>query len=108
MATDKAKRLAAYIKKNPTDSFSKFALALEFLKTDDVNKARILFEDIRVNDPGYVGVYYHLGKVYELLGRLQDAKHTYEQGVLLATERGDQRTTAELNEMLAELKFEMD
>ena len=50
----KIKKLAGYIKKNPEDSFSKFALALEFLKEDQINKARILFEDIEKNDPCYV------------------------------------------------------
>lgn len=108
MATDKAKRLAAYIAKNPADSFSKFALALEFLKTDDVGKARVLFEDIRNKDPEYVGVYYHLGKVYELLGQLKDAKNTYERGLQVATDQNELRTKAELNEALSELKFEME
>lgn len=110
MATDnsRAKQLAAYIKKNPGDSFSKFALALEFLKMDKVDKACILFEDVRNNDPGYVGVYYHLGSVYERLGRLQDARDTYEQGIRVASDRHDQRTVSELNEVLTELKFEMD
>lgn len=94
--------------KNPNDSFSKFALALEFLKMDNVGKARILFEDIQNKDPDYVGVYYHLGNTYERLGRLQDARDTYERGIQVATDQNDQRTAAELNEVLTELKFEME
>lgn len=110
MATldSKAKRLAAYIKQNPGDSFSKFALALEFLKMNEAGKARVLFEDIRTKDPEYVGVYYHLGNLYERMGRLRDAQKVYEQGILVAENQQDQRTVTELNEVLAELKFELD
>lgn len=107
-SSTKAKQLAAYIRKNPDDSFSKFALALEFLKMEETGKARVLFEDIRKKDPAYVGVYYHLGGVYERLGRLQDALHTYERGIEVAKDQQDQKAASELNEVLSELKFEME
>jgi Tfp pilus assembly protein PilF len=106
--SSKAKQLAAYIQKNPNDSFSKFALALEFLKADQPDKARILFENIRNNDPGYVGVYYHLGHLYERMGRLNDALTAYEQGIRVASDQQDERSKIELKEVLAELKFEME
>lgn len=103
----KIKKLAAYIKKNPDDSFSKFALALEFLKDDQLKKARILFEDIQQKDPKYDGVYYHLGKLYEQSGRQDEALKVYKQGVQVAAENGHQRNTKELKEALAELQVEM-
>ncbi|GAB5410741.1 MAG: hypothetical protein BalsKO_31060 [Balneolaceae bacterium] len=53
----KISTLAARIKENPNDSFSKFALALELLNIDQTAKARVLFENIVNNDPNYVGVY---------------------------------------------------
>lgn len=104
----KIKKLANFIKNNPNDSFSKFALALEFLKDDQLKKARILFEDIKQNDPEYDGVYYHLGKLYERSGRLEDARNIYKQGVEVATENGNKRNTKELKEALAELEIEME
>jgi len=106
-SNSKIKKLAGYIKKNPEDSFSKFALALEFLKDDEMNKARILFEDIEKNDPGYDGVYYHLGKLYEMSGRQQDALNTYKKGVKIAANNKHKRNVSELKEALAELEIEM-
>ena len=103
----KVKQLASYIKENPNDSFSKFALALEFLKNDEVNKARILFEDIRNNDPGYDGVYYHLGRLYELTDQQGKALKTYKEGIAIASENEHKRNTSELKEALAELQIEM-
>lgn len=105
----KLKTLAANIKKNPEDSFSKFALALEFNKMDRYDKARVLFESIRKNDPKYFGVYYHLGKTYELLGVNQQALDTYKEGIKIAkANNAKERTVSELEEALAELEIEME
>jgi Tfp pilus assembly protein PilF len=96
--------LARNIKANPDDSFSKFALALEFLKQDEIKKAKILFENIYTNDPEYVGVYYHLGKLYERLHQFADAKKMYNEGIDVAAKQKEQRTLKELKEALAQLK----
>lgn len=104
----KIKRLATYIKNNPNDSFSKFALALEFLREDELKKARILFEDIQEKDPDYDGVYYHLGKLYERSGRLDDAMAVYKKGVQVAANNKHERNVKELKEALAELQIEME
>lgn len=104
----KIKRLAGYIKKNPSDSFSKFALALEFLKQDELSRSRILFENIRDNDPGYLGVYYHLGRLYERLDEPERADETYRAGLKLAREQNNERTATELQEVLQELKFDLE
>ena len=103
-ADSKLKKLATYIKQNPDDSFSKFALALEFKKMERYDKARVLFENIRANDPGYVGVYYHLGKIYELLDMSEQAAVTYREGIRIASaNKSDKRTVSELEEALEEL-----
>ena len=95
-------------RKNPSDSFSKFALALEFLKQEEIQKARILFESVRENDPGYVGVYYHLGKLYQRIGRNIEAKKTFEEGVKVAGQQQEERTLSELQEALDQLTSEME
>ncbi|SMO34241.1 tetratricopeptide repeat protein [Fodinibius sediminis] len=104
----KIKQLARQIKKNPKDSFSKFALALEFRKQGAFGKARILFEDILKNDPDYIGVYYHLGKLYEMHDRLSDARKMYKLGIPKAEQQQKLRTKSELQEALQHLEFEMD
>lgn len=106
--TSKIKQLAKQIKNNPGDSFSKFALALEFRKEGEFKKARILFEDILSSDPDYVGVYYHLGKLYEALDRLSDAKELYQKGIEVADRQNEARTKSELKEALTQLKLEME
>ncbi|TYP93935.1 Tetratricopeptide repeat-containing protein [Fodinibius salinus] len=104
----KIKQLARQIKQNPGDSFSKFALALEFRKEAEFKKARILFEDILSTDPDYVGVYYHLGKLYEAIGRLADARELYQQGIPKAEEQDENRTKTELQEALQLVETEIE
>src|SRR5690554_2418048 len=96
-------RLARYIRENPDDSFSKFALALELLKNNQEQKALVLFESIRGSDPGYLGTYYHLGKLYQHLGKTTDAEHCFLQGIELASENNEQRTLSELTEVLEQI-----
>lgn len=105
---NKIAKLAFYLKKNPTDSFSKFALALELLKQNEVSKARVLFESILEQDSNYLGVYYHLGKLYEQLEMLQQAKALYEKGIILAKQQKISRTEAELKDALELLKIELN
>lgn len=104
----KIKQLARQIKNNPGDSFSKFALALEFRKEGELKNARILFEDILQNDPEYVGVYYHLGKLYEATDRLKDAKKLYKSGIEVAGKKKKARTKSELEEALAQVNIEIE
>lgn len=103
--TPKIKKLAGYIKANPDDSFSKFALALEFLKIDEIRRARRLFESIYQNDPDYVGVYYHLGKLYASVEEADKARTTFQEGIEKARSAGDQHAASELQTALLELEM---
>jgi tetratricopeptide (TPR) repeat protein len=106
--SSKIKQLAREIKNNPGDSFLKFALALEFRKEGEYKKTRILFEDILSTDPDYVGVYYHLGNLYETLDRPKDAAELYQKGIKIAEKQNESRTKSELQEALNMLEMEIE
>ncbi|MDZ7772517.1 MAG: tetratricopeptide repeat protein [Balneolaceae bacterium] len=106
--TNRIRQLARSVKENPEDSFSKFALALECRKRGRYEKARVLFEDIRRRDPGYVGVYYHLGGLYVSLGRTGDARTCYREGIEVAQRMKRTRTLTELREALQQLEYEIE
>lgn len=103
--SDKIRTLAANVKKDPGDSFSKFALALELMKQNEVSKSRVLFESVLRQDPGYLGVYYHLGKLYEQIGLADRAEELYRDGIRLANKQGQTRTETELKDALELLTF---
>lgn len=101
-------RLAKAIKKDPDDIFSKFALALELLKVDSVEKAQFLFEAVLKQDPEYLGVYYHLGKLYQSQGYYKQALQLFEDGITMAARQNEPRAKSELQEALQQLRFEMN
>lgn len=100
--------LAKAVKEHPNDSFYKFTLALEMLKINEQQKARVLFEAIRAQDPAYIGVYYHLAKLYTELGENKKALSTYKEGIRIAEEQQDMHTKSELSAALMNLEIEMD
>ena len=96
-------KLKGFLETQPDDSFLQHALALEYIKIDDDAAARILFETLLENDPGYVGSYYHLGRLLERVGENDKAIATYENGVAAAKVAGDNHAKNELQMALDDL-----
>lgn len=100
--------LAKAVKDHPDDSFYKFTLALEMLKIGEQRKAQVLFENILSNDPEYIGVYYHLGKLYVDLQENELALRTYIKGIEKADQIKDGHAKSELMSAKFDLELEMD
>ncbi len=89
-------QLLVFLEENPKDSFIQYALALEYLKKLEYDKALQYFEGLVEKDPNYVGTYFHLGKLYKKLNRMDEAKKTYDEGLIVAKRLNDQHSAAEL------------
>ena len=93
---DRVARITALLEANPDDGFLQHALALEYIKAGDDTGARKIFENILQKDPGYVGSYYHLGKLLERNGERDAALEWYEKGMAAARAAGDNHSLGEL------------
>lgn len=93
---DRLSRLKEFLAINPSDAFSRHALALEYIKQGNEQQARIEFAAILQQNPSYIGTYYHLGKLLERAGEKSSALLIYQQGIQQATEAGDAHTAREL------------
>lgn len=100
---DKITHLKSFLELDPNDSFTKFALALEYQKLGNTQLAEEYFVDIVEKDADYVGVYYHLGKLYETLGKSEQAALTYTKGLDVARLSKDNHAANELAEALLNL-----
>ncbi|MCS7012741.1 MAG: tetratricopeptide repeat protein [Chloroherpetonaceae bacterium] len=102
MATENLRiaQLRKFLEKDPNDSFSRYALALELLNANQLQEAQSEFETLLQNDPNYTATYYHLGKLYEKQGHPEKAKALYEKGILLTQQQGDAHANKELREAL--------
>ena len=102
---DRMEKIIEFLKASPSDNFLQHALALEYNKRGEEDKAKILFEEILTRDPGYIGSYYHLAKLLEHIGDTEGAIKWYEKGMEAAKKAGDNHALGELKSAYEELTF---
>jgi len=88
--------LKGFLDENPNDSFSRYALALEYVKLGQNDEAVREFEAVKKNDPHYVATYFQLGQLYQKLGQQHEAEKTFRTGISMAAKAGDEHTKSEL------------
>ena len=101
--TNRIEKLKEFLVTNPEDDFVQHALALEYIKIEKDQEARILFEKILQRNPAYLGSYYHYAKLLERTGEKDQAIHWYEAGMQATKIAGDQHAYNELQAALEEL-----
>jgi tetratricopeptide (TPR) repeat protein len=102
MEISRLEKLQEFIKNEPDDEFLKYALATEYLRLNQADKALTYYEDLVNNHPGYTGTYYPLGKLYEALNRKDDAIKTYEKGMEITKAKRDSHAFSELQTVYRE------
>jgi len=95
--------LQGFLTQDPNDSFSRYALALEYVKGGQLSDARREFETVRDKDPGYVATYFQLGQLYRSMGLAHEAEKTFRTGITVAAKAGDAHTQSELEGVLESL-----
>ena len=106
--SDRLTKLQAFLDETPDDSFLIFAVAKEYEKMDDLERAAKHYDKIILNDPKYVGVYYHRAKLYESLSDPQNAIKTYKAGLEIAKKAHDFHAASELNSALMNLEIDIE
>ena len=95
--------IKGFLEDDPKDSFSRYALALEYVKLDRWDEAIQEFETVISNDAEYVATYYQLAKAYEHQEQREKAESTYRTGMKVAIGARDMHTVSELQEALKAL-----
>lgn len=105
--SDRIRQLEAFVQEDPNDPFNWYALALEYLKVEP-QRAYELFERLLASHPTYLPTYYpfaHLLIDRQEYGR---AEQIFARGIEVAREARDAKTTRELNNALADFKFNLE
>jgi Tfp pilus assembly protein PilF len=95
--------LKSFLKDDANDSFSRYALALEYVKAGQKDDAVREFETVKSRDPNYVATYYQLGQLYRSMSKPHEAEKTFRTGITIAAKTGDEHTRSELEAALEEL-----
>lgn len=98
-------RIIEFLKQQPKDNFLRHALALEYMKLEDFDKAKQLFTDILTEDPSYIGSYYHLAKCLVTLQEIDHAIAWYEKGMAAAKAAKDDHAYRELQAAYEDLVY---
>jgi tetratricopeptide (TPR) repeat protein len=73
--------LKQLLDQNPSNTFARYGLAMEYVKSGDFAHAMDEFAAIIATDPAYAAAYFHGGQALEKLGRLDEARDYYRRGV---------------------------
>jgi len=104
MTNSKIEQLLEFLKEDPKDSFTIYALALEYEKYDNT-KAKEYYDLLLTEHPDYLATYYHAAKWYEKSDR-ERAKAIYRSGITLARKEGKNKAYNELQNALNLLQEE--
>ena len=100
MASTRMQTLLAMVAQNPTDSFARYGLAMEYMAQGELERAAGEFRALLSTNPNYAAAYFHAGQALEKLGRTEEARQMYRQGIEMTTRLGDLHTRSELEAAL--------
>lgn len=107
MQAERLNILLKYLEEEPNEPFNKYALAMEYLKTDK-NKSIDLFENLLENHTDYLPTYYHLAAQYVENEEFEKAISTYKQGIIIAQNQKNEKALKELKGALQMLMDELE
>ena len=100
-------QLKTMLEDDPKDSFLLFAVAKEYEKLGDLEHALDTFIKLKDLDAEYVGLYYHLGQLYQELDENDKAMEVYNEGIQIAKKQSDFHALSELNNVKTNLEMEL-
>lgn len=107
--TMKNNRLVKLLKleqERPSEPFIQFAIARELQLADQLDQARERYQALIESEPNYTGTYYHLGKLYEQLSLVKEAKEIYSRGIDICSKLNAANDLREITQALNNLEDE--
>lgn len=105
MNSERLKQLFNFLEQDPGDSFTIYAIAMEYLDGNP-EKAKKYLDILLEKHPDYLPTYYQAGLIYQSLSEIAKAKAIFEKGIALAQKQHKTMTKRELQNALNELLFE--
>jgi tetratricopeptide (TPR) repeat protein len=100
MSTNRMETLKSMLAQNPKGTFARYGLAMEYANGGDLESAVSEYRALLDSNPDYAAAYFHGGQTLEKLGRVEEAREIYQQGIEVTTRTGDGHTRSELQTAL--------
>jgi Tfp pilus assembly protein PilF len=93
-------QLKSLVEQDPRNSFLRYGLAMEYRNSGEIETAVAEFRALMEADPNYAPAYFHGGQTLEMMGRSEEAREVYRQGVEVASRQGNQHARSEMQAAL--------
>ncbi len=100
MASNRLEALKGMVAQSPNDSFLRYGLAMEYRNAGDLAAAMGEFRALLAINPDYSAAYFHGGQALERLGKPDEARALYLEGIEVTTRKGDLHTRDEIRAAL--------
>lgn len=100
MSQERLQMILEMLANNNTDTFLRYAAALEYRKMGDSAEAIKYLRSLMKDSPEYLPTYYQLGSLLEEKGQSEKAIEVYKEGRVVAKKQNDSKTLGELTEAL--------
>jgi predicted Zn-dependent protease len=88
---------------NPTDTFARYGLAMEYSNQGDFDRSLAEFSILLQNNPDYSPGYFMAAQTLAKADRIAEAKTMLTDGIASARRTGNLHAQSEMEAMLAEL-----
>ena len=96
MSSPRLEILKSMVEQNPTDSFARYGLAMEYRNSGDLQAAMAEFRSLMSINPDYSPAYFHGGQTLERMGLLDEAREVYTKGVEVTIRTGNEHARSEM------------
>jgi predicted Zn-dependent protease len=100
---DRIAALHEILTQNPTDTFARYGLAMEYSNQGDLDRALAEFSILTKATPDYTPGYFMAAQTLVRADRTADAKAMLTDGIASARRTGNLHALSEMEAMLAEL-----
>jgi len=96
--------LQQVLAQNPTDTFARYGLAMEYLNQGETDTALAEFAKLLEAHPDYASGYQMAAQTLMKTGRENEARRMLEDGIACATRTRNQHARSEMEAMLDEMR----
>jgi len=105
MNSSRLEQLLNFLKEDPNDAFTLYAIATEYRESDPAEALKY-YEKLLLEHPNYLATYYHAAHLYLEIGNEEKVESTFKKGIELAQEQGEALALRELQNAYNEFLFE--
>jgi len=92
--------LEQFVAENPTDSFARYGLALEYINGGDTDRGLATFDALLEQNPDYTAAYQMAAQTLLKLGRNDEGRTMLERGIASAMRTGNAHAQREMEGLL--------